>query len=206
MADQVEIINLALRRIGEDTIQNIDEKSAAANLMTDVYERMRLLLLRSFPWQFATTTAALAVLSEQPPDFTNAFTLPDDYVQIVTILDTAGLATGDTVIRDRDMAFVRPSDSEWEVREAKLYANFDELTIKYVRNVTDEEKFDDAFVDCFAWKLAAEAAVFITKDAAIADRADQQFLAAYSNARLSSAVQTRRTLKIGREYVKSRLR
>lgn len=60
MATDVQIANLALRRLGANTITSLTDGSRNATVVNDVYTLLLYELLRSHPWNFATRRAALA--------------------------------------------------------------------------------------------------------------------------------------------------
>lgn len=68
MASKVEICNRALAHVGHtERIVNIDsEKSQAANLCRIFYDEMVDVVLRDFPWPFATKTATLQLIESNP--------------------------------------------------------------------------------------------------------------------------------------------
>jgi hypothetical protein len=204
MADKIDIINLALRRIGELPIESIDEGSAAADVMKDIYDMIVDSELRSWPYTWAVKTDELAqVASEEAPDFGYIFQLPADYLKMVTIIDPS---TGSTLWDWDWPSYNRISRTqyEWEVRQDKLYVNFSEVTIKYIFDQSDESKWDPSFVDAIAWRLAMEASISITDSDRITERAREQYFAIIRMARGSNGAESRRKFDLSREYRKAR--
>ena len=86
MISKVEIINIALSRIGESPIQSLDEGTVPANMAKVFYDPARRATLRDYTWNFSLRTARLAKLDETPDDFLFAFSLPVDCLRAVAIL------------------------------------------------------------------------------------------------------------------------
>lgn len=191
MSNKIQIINMALRRLGEQPINAIDEGSEAANIVSDMYDILLENELRSYAYRWATTTTELAVIeAEDPPDFSYAFTLPADYLQMLRIVYPE---TGQVL-----------SETEWEVREGKLYLNYDEVKIKYIFLQEDTTKWDANFVNAFAYKLAEEVALPLTGRDDLIDTMMQKYLMHVSKARESNGVETRRSHPLGRDYIQAR--
>lgn len=65
MASSVQICNMALSHLGvSKTIAAINEATAEAAACRQFYDQVRDNILRAFPWPFATTTAALALVTK----------------------------------------------------------------------------------------------------------------------------------------------
>ena len=203
MANKIQIINLALRRIGESTIGDIDEGSKAANVMKDIYDLLLETELRQWPFTWATTTQELAQLTtEEPPDFAYAFALPSNYLQFIKLLDTQ---TGSTFsLYEPWYDQYKTNYNEFEVRENKLYTNYSEVTMKYIYLQEDTSKWDASFVDAFAWKLAQESAIPIAGRDDQMQNAFNQYLVSINKARASSGSETRRSTELGTKFVRAR--
>jgi hypothetical protein len=116
MSSQIEILNVALRRLAEQPINSLSEGSEAADVMSDLWDIIYKQELRSYPWRWATTTAELAAIAdEEPPDFPCVHQLPSDYLQMQDIIDTA---TGGVVYScwDEDYGRFAVNQDEWEIR------------------------------------------------------------------------------------------
>jgi len=139
MISKVEIINIALSRIGESPIQSLDEGTVPANMAKVFYDPARRSTLRDYNWNFSLRTARLAKLDETPGDFLFAFSLPVDCLRAVAIL---GGASPHHLVRGR-----------------KLLSNEEAVTLEYIADVTDTSEFDDKFVEALTYKLASELAM-----------------------------------------------
>jgi len=157
MASQVEICNLALRSLGAVSIASIDEDSENARKMEAGYNMYLRALLRMHPWSFAKKEVALSQLAETPilEDYTYIYELPPDFVRL-------------------NKTSVEP-DYSHKIKGRRLYSNADAVSIEYVYFCEDSALYDDAFVEAFAAKLAAELAYSITRDKDIEKLRKQEF-------------------------------
>lgn len=152
MAGRVEIVNLALARLGESPIQSLDEGTVPANTAKLLFDSARRSALRDFNWSFALATASLARLVETPVDFRYAYALPADCIRAIRLRG--------------ERSFV--------VRGNRLFTNDGAPVLEYVSDVTDESKFDAKFVEAFTYKLASELAMSV--------KGSSELMASYSNA------------------------
>ena len=188
MASQVDICNLALVRLGQDTIAAMypTEQSTEARLATGLWTPVLRSALRSHPWNFALATAELTPTNDTPPDFTYEYQLPTDCV--------------------RALRLVNATYGTYKIRaEDKLVTNQEDAVLEYVAMVTDTTKFDDQFIEALSYRLAADLSLPLTGNA-------QMFSAmmkAYSNtvtmARQTDAQEIRPTDPAGTSILNSRL-
>ena len=79
MTSVVEICNLALTRIGAQTINSLAEASAQAIHCNLLFGPTRDAVLRQVPWRFATARQVLALLDEtHPPEWAYGYKKPAD--------------------------------------------------------------------------------------------------------------------------------
>ena len=203
MASKIGIINMALRRLGEQPIVALNEGSEPANVFSDIYDILLDNELRQWSWPFATTTVELAQVSgETPPDWGYVFQLPADYLQIVRLVDV----NAGTTITEWDFSHqvFSSSNIRWKIREGKLYINTSEVTLEYVYRQTDTEKFDAAFTLAWSRRLAMEGAASITEREDMVQGIRNEYYSFISQARGNAGVESRQELKISHEYVRAR--
>lgn len=145
MISEVEIVNIALGRLGESPIQSFEEGSVPANMAKVFYTPARRAVLRAYNWNFSLKTVRLAKLAVEPVDFRFAFSLPSDCLRVVRVYrkdetDTCGI--------------------RYAVRAGGfLYTSFDEVYCEYVADVEDVSAFDDKFIEALSYKLASDLAM-----------------------------------------------
>jgi len=139
MSTGVEIANQSLAEIGDTVVitsltQNIKSAIYANLFFTQVRDR----LLSSFNWTFATKRVALVVTTAPIFDYTYAFTLPADFLKLVT----------KTNIENR-----------YRIEGNILLTDTATRSIAYVFRETTSSNFDPIFVTAFVFALASHLAV-----------------------------------------------
>ena len=138
----VGICNLALMKVGDESIMSLQEDSKAARACKLIYEPTRDRLLAAHPWNFALKRTSLARLSEKPPfEYEYQFQLPTDCLRVWKLYD---------------------STSDYVVEGGKLLIDDTQVKIKYIARITDPNLFSPAFVSALATALAVELSVRLT--------------------------------------------
>lgn len=170
--DKIEIVNIALGRIGVAAIESMGEASEAARVATRYYELTRQLVLRKHPWGFATRRTQLALLETKPEDYKYAYRYPADVLYLRGMYNEYF----DKPIHSHHFKIM--SDKSGKV----LCTDIPHAYIEYTANIEDATLFDAQFVEAFAWKLAAEMAFILTGNMGIAQNAVQAYNAYVSEA------------------------
>lgn len=145
MPSKTSICNLALSRLGQPPITDIDEGTVTADKLKAVWDDIRDLVLTAHPWNFAVKRAALARLVEIPAwKWSYYYQLPPDYLRVTQLGDLE-------------------DESLWEVEaEGRLATDEAEANIEYIARITEEGRYSPGFVSALAYRLAAEKAVDLT--------------------------------------------
>ena len=146
------IVNIALARLGQPPIADMDEGSPAANAAKLVYDTCRRAVLQAYPWSFASRVASLNRLLEAPPDYRCAYQLPPDCLNVVRL----------RAARADEISVNRASAGEalaFVVRGDRLYTDQETATIEYVADVKEESQFEARFTEAFVIRLASELAM-----------------------------------------------
>lgn len=151
MTGRVEIVNIALARLGESPVQSLDEGSVPANAAKLLFDSARRSTLRDFNWSFAMAVVSPARLTEKPVDFRYAYALPADCLRVIRLRGGRPFA----------------------VRGKTLLADDGDAVLEYVADVTDESQFDSKFVEAFTYKLASELAMPV--------KGSSELMASFSN-------------------------
>lgn len=168
MASIVEICNLALSNIRAKSINSLTEGSIEAQQCALKFPIVRDMLLRDTPWQWANTLKPLALLADDPLQWSYAYQYPSDCVNLQYV-------TADFAFRSQDadgidfrylnqISFVEPDKRvPFEVRNIDgnrvVLADQTEAYAFYTKRVTDPNLYDPQFIMAFSWYLAAELAV-----------------------------------------------
>lgn len=148
--NQTEIANLALRKIGQARITDINQGSNEAELILDSWTNARQTLLRLHPWNFALRQAQLTASSTTPLfHWRFSYPLPSGYMRLVS---NNGIYAGTKL----------PC---WEVAGGAILSNESKAEIVYVFDEDNCALWDSQFVEAFSFQIAAMIAPSLLKDA-----------------------------------------
>lgn len=141
---EIDIINRALAKIGDQRITSRTDNNNRARIMDGLYEGVRDELLRECPWNFAVRRDTLSADPIAPIyGWATAFAVPADLLYMVsTENNSAYRLEGNQILSNQENS----------------------LKITYVRRVEDPTEFDTGFADTLASKLAYEGAPNIAAD------------------------------------------
>jgi hypothetical protein len=163
MASEVDICNMALNRIGEDSIIALTEDSKAARSCNLIYSDVRDSMLREHPWNFAIKRVELALLLTTPSfEFDFEHQLPSDCLRV--------LKTDDDL-------------TPFRVEGQKLLSNNDSVKIEYVSRISDTTQFDTLFTDALADRIGADLAFNLSDNNALSQFMFQRAKAKVKQAR-----------------------
>lgn len=174
--DKIDICNMALSRLGVETIESLNEASEPARVCRQFYDHTRRNILRRFNWTFAIRRVHLAELSTKPENYLHSYRYPSDCLFLKSIntsdYDNIPAYTG----------WMLASDESGRL----IYTNVEKASAEYVADIEDCSLFDEQFADILAWKLAADMAFKLTGNMQVAQMADQQYNALYLEAAANS--------------------
>ena len=149
MATEIDICNMALAYLGDRaTLASIDppEGSPQADHCARFYPIAKGQLLAEHPWSFALKRAKLARLAIAPEGAKYAFTLPQDSVRVVSIMDTqSNIELHDYRLESYNGYVIVTCDR-------------DDIYVNYVSALTAEAMFPAPFADALAHLLASKLA------------------------------------------------
>lgn len=167
--DKIEICNMALSRIGATPIEALTEASEEARRCLQFYEHDRRVVLRRYPWPWATRREELALLPETPKDYAYAYRYPASCVCLRKLysVDEEGrfLPLPDFV------SYQMTSDAEGKV----LNTNEERVAAEYTADITDNDLMDEIFCEALSWKLAASIAFKLTGNPTIVQMATSEY-------------------------------
>ena len=201
MASEIDIVNLALSRLGDDaTVASLypPEGSAQAEHGARFYPVARDTLLEMHHWGFATKRGTLAEFAGDYGCWAYAYALPGDAIKI---LDVFAEGAGD------DCSVAKYEREALPNGVGAIYTNEPMATVRYIARITDTTKFSPLFVDALAWLLASYLAGPILKgDAgmAMAQRAAQMAQMMFGRAAESDANQRRMSPEHTPDWISAR--
>ena len=144
MANQIEICNSALIKIGADVINALSDDTKGANLCKTSFSNCRKIVLRAHPWNCATKRVVLSPLVGAPAfDYAYRFQLPSDFVRFLTINPDG--------------------DDDYRIEGTLLLADTDTIQLKYISDGVLDEELDDLCAEAVACYLAWHISYAITQ-------------------------------------------
>lgn len=211
MASDVDICNLALAHLGDTaTLSSINppEGSAQADHCYRFYPIARDTLLEMHFWNFSVKRIALPAKECNWPEYTNAYGVPNDAINLISILppDAADDYSVKFVPTDAPLFAHNYSPMVQTGRYVPqpftvetlpdgsqiLYTNQPNAVLRYTAHVTDSTQFSPLFVMTLSWHLASMLAGPIIKGdagAAEAKRCAQMMMLYLKEAQESDANQ-----------------
>jgi len=155
MASIVEICNMGLTLIGDQTIDALSDSNDRATVATLFYSDTKDAVLRAHPWGFAKTSVALAEAAGSPvfAKWGYHFTLPIDNLRVLEV--------------EEDF----PGQIPYSIEGGKLLADDSSITILYIAQITDTGLFDSLFTDALAARLAMVFAMNLSKQKTLVELA-----------------------------------
>jgi len=143
VASDVEICNLAMIRLGAETITSLSQNSANARRCAAVFELARDAELRKHVWNFAREKARLAADTTPPPfGYGYQYPLPTDFLRLHPDVEAA----------------------DWQIEGGYILTDDGApLDVTYIKRITDTSLFDAIFDDALAWRIATDLAEEITQ-------------------------------------------
>ncbi len=178
MADKIDVINSALRRIGASRISDPNEPVKNANVARDIYDDILEDLLRSNFWNFATRRIELAQLSEVPTfEFDYAYALPSDWLRTVSVHPNG----------DGYQSIINYKEENVGDQNVIL-ASTEELFMRYIALVTDVNLWSADFKQAMILALARDLAIPISSSNELREQMDTAARKALAKARSTDAM------------------
>ncbi len=174
MISKTDICNMALAHLGQEPISSLKQEDEKARRCDLFYEPVKREVLRTHNWAFAGSVTELALLGKnQASDWPYMYAYPQDALFIRRVF-RGGLY-------GQSCAFKELYQNDIHARV--LLVGVPQASAEYTRDVKDEGLFDPAFVKAFSLALAADLAVALTADGALAQRILQKYTLALDEAR-----------------------
>lgn len=155
-ASEVQIANLALQKLGEESILTLNDDLTRAAEMKLAFASVRDAELNRRRWRFSFKRFSLPALSSTPDsDYDFEYQLPGDFIRLLE---------GGDIRTTVDLSDYRGSPTlDYSIEGRKILTNLGApLKIRYIYRVTDTTLFTPAFDYAFASRLAYETCERIT--------------------------------------------
>jgi hypothetical protein len=189
MASSTDISNRALQIIGAAAITNLNDGSKNGRECVRCYDSLRLALLESYKWNFATRFTSLANITAliDPPSAATtlnryfAYELPSDFIKIVAVNPQ-----GTTWLYDT-LNYVQ--DQDYFIQEGVLWTWIGpNIPIKYVYDFFNVNSMSPLFREALAALMAVNMAEVLTQSNTKKAAAKAQFDDAIAEAKRSNAI------------------
>ena len=156
MPTKTSICNLAVSWVAGNRITDVDlDNSKEAQICRDNYSDTLKAVLEERAWTFATKRYKWTPLAETPTwGYSKAFQIPSSVLVIKEVHQNSTLANG-------------ANDIDWRREEDKILCDLEEIYVKVIVNITDENKFSGQFVQAVAARLAAIMAIPVAESRAL---------------------------------------
>jgi len=162
---KIDICNLALAMLGEDSIRSFDDHNKRARLCSNLFDFSRDSILIKAAWTFAVKFFKLKKLDgiasdEQPPDI-SIYNMPNDCLKPLDITPFG-------------------SKQKWYVcaEGIAVSSSVEEPTLKYIKKDVDVGSYTLPFISILSAKIAMHLALPVTKSQKIAGDTKKLYYAA----------------------------
>jgi hypothetical protein len=174
MATSIEAIcNLALQRVGvTQTIDRIDQRVKEAMVCKTSYDVVREKALKDAPFPFSRKYSLLARSGTDPIKWKYRYVYPNDCLALRYIFPTLDNAYEVETIRK----YARETKHAYEIAidetgEKTILTDVEDAAVEYTVDVDNPKFFDASFVSFFAWGIAGEIALPLSRDVSFAQNA-----------------------------------
>ena len=177
MVSTVDVVNVALRRVGASRITSLSENDASAVVANDLFDAIVDDLFRQHAWNFATKRAKLAQLVEEPTfEFDHAYTMPANWIRTISVHpNSAGAGT----------MFYREEQLD---DKRVILTSADDVYLRYVARVTDPNLWSTDFRNAVSMILARDFAIPLGNSNTMHINFDKLSRSARARARSSDAM------------------
>lgn len=166
MASQVEIINMALLRIGSQRITSINDQTSSGQQVKAIYDLCVDFVINTYNWNSCKRRATLNRLVDAPAfEWSYQYQLPTNpkLLKVLEIYVSSG---------------VEPA---YAIEGDKLLTNASSVNLKYLAKLTNSEDFGQYLTETIISRLAYELAYSQTGSASVKERLQQEYLMTLQN-------------------------
>lgn len=144
MATKLGICNAALVKLGQEEITALTDNNKRAKLCNNNYDRLKRMLIRRHPWNFAKKRVSLSSTGATPSfEYSHMYALPVDFIRLDYI--------------------EKPLYEHAIEGDKLLYNGGPTIKLVYIADA-DESTFDSLFEDLLATTIAYEICTALTND------------------------------------------
>lgn len=173
----VEIVNMALTRLGEGHIVSMSDNTKPAREANTIYQATKDALLAGYNWSFSKTRAILtATLTAPVFEYTLAYDLPADCLRVLFVGDYyVGLNLADYLGMPAELFTIEGRQILTDMGTITAPSTSNKINIRYIKKEDDVTKFSANFTSALVAKLAESLAEPLTQSETKRARAEQTF-------------------------------
>lgn len=193
---KVLICNLALSELGLKAITAITEANERARKCNLIFDTTVDEVLRAHPWTFATKRAALAIASGETVagwDYVYAFPTKCMFIR--------KLFTENTIDDPTPIPYQELNST---TNTRIIATNLEDAYAEYTSQVNDVSVFDASFIKALAYKLAADLAVPLCGDSALATEKLKKYLLQLDDAKRLNKAEAPESTTTSGAYIDAR--
>ena len=158
MADMITICNLALSKIGEPPISDLEEGSREARAVGLIYAACRDEVMQLRPWTSCVTRTSLSPLSDSPSfEYSYAYVLPSDFIDLVRL----GESDDDQIA--------------YKIESGMLLTDSETAYIIYIYRNENAGNYEPKLVDLIASRMAVDLALSVASNQSMSESKRQQY-------------------------------
>lgn len=174
MITKIDICNLALAHLGQEPISSLTQDEEKARRCNLFFEPVKREVLRTHNWAFAGSLVSLSLLAHYPhTPWPYRYAYPKDCLFLRKVYAKENPA----------QSYAFKEIYEQDIHARVILCGAEQAQAEYTRDVKDESLFDPAFVKVFSLALAADLAVTLTADVALAQKILQKYTLSLEEAR-----------------------
>lgn len=162
MDSETHIANIALMRIGQSTIADINDTDTLARKCKLAYDSARDSVLAMHPWNCATKRVSLATVAAPAFGYSTAFQLPTDYLRIIELNEQC---------------------SDYRIEGDKLLTDDSTGELVYTSRLEDVAKMDPLLKEAICWKLTTDLSRVLKNSEQTTASSEQRFAETMADAR-----------------------
>ncbi|MHB8825150.1 MAG: hypothetical protein ACYC5T_10000 [Thiobacillus sp.] len=173
----VEIVNMALTRLGEGHIVSMSDNTKPAREANTIYQTTKDALLGGYNWSFAKTRAILtATLTAPAFEYALAYDLPADCLRVLFVGEYyVGLDLTDYRGAPTELFVIEGRQILTDMGTITAPSTDNKMNLKYVKKEDDVTKFSINFTSALIAKLAENLAEPLTQSDSKRARAEAAY-------------------------------
>jgi hypothetical protein len=182
MANEVQIVNIALTWLGQDVINSLGDNQTEAKIMNANYATSRDKVLADHAWTFAIRREVLAPVAA-PTEFgtPNKFLIPSDVLRVQRVYRPSNDQLQATDLQN----------ARWVKEGNFIVAREESVWAHFIFRNTNTDEYPAPFVHALAARLAADTAIAFTENRKLFEQMEMMYIDKLADATFSDGSQGR---------------